>query len=73
MAEQEPPLQNSVFPDRPEQKLYLLKRKRGGKKGSITKRIQQLEDLIQEGGSRTRITSLFQSLLSVQREANEIN
>ena len=39
-----------------------LKRVRADKKGSITKRIEQLNRLVSEGGSRTKISFLFDAL-----------
>ena len=56
-----------------DQRRMYLRRKRGGKKGSITKRILQIDDIMKENGSRTRIRSLFDSLLYVQKEAKDIN
>ena len=62
-----------TFPDSDEQRRSFLRRQRGGKKGSITKRIQHIEDIIKENGSRTRICSLFDSMLLVKKEASSIN
>ena len=42
-----------------------LKRLRAGKKGSITKRVNDLNRLVSEGGSRTKIKYLHDALLSV--------
>ena len=63
----------TYFPDSGDQRREFLRRQRGGKKGSITKRILQIDDIIKENGSRTRISSLFESLLLVQKEATDIN
>ena len=54
-------------------RLEALKRQRAGKKRSITIRIKQIKRIIAERGSRTRITSLFNSLLVVKREAERLN
>ena len=51
----------------------LLRKQRGGKKGSITKRINQIEEIMKENGSRTRIRSLFDSMLEVRKDAKDIN
>ena len=51
----------------------LLRKQRGWKKGSITKRINQIEEIMKENGSRTRIRSLFDSMLEVRKDAKEIN
>ena len=44
-----------------------LKRSCAGKKGSITKRIDQLSRLVSEGGSRKKITVLTTALLEVHK------
>ena len=54
-------------------RLEALKRQRAGKKQSITIRIKQIKHIIAERGSRTRITSLFNSLLAVKRETERLN
>ena len=59
--------------DTSEERIKSLRRQRAGKKGSITKRIQQLEELTRQGGSRTRTISLLQSLIEVKHEAKKIN
>ena len=55
------------------EQIALLRRQRGGKKGSITKRINLIEDIMKVNGSRTRIRSLFESIFPVLKEAEEIN
>ena len=59
--------------DTSEERIKSLRRQRAGKKGLITKRIQQLDELTSQGGSRTRTTSLLQSLIEVKHEAKKIN
>ena len=59
--------------DLDERHRLLLRKQRGGKKGSITKRINQIEEIMKENGSRTRIRSLFDSLLEVRKDAKDIN
>ena len=40
---------------------------RRGKKGSITKRIQQIDRIVGEGGSRSKIEFLVSALIEVQK------
>ena len=47
-------------------------RLRAGKKGSITKRIDALHRLIEEGGSRTKIKYLLDALHKVHEETKEL-
>ena len=55
-----------------DQQIAKLKRLRAGKKGSITKRIDQLSKLISECGSRTKIKYLLTALLEVQKAAKKL-
>ena len=48
-----------------EKRLKVLKFSRRGKKSSITKRVDELERLVAEKGSRRRITFLMEALLNV--------
>ena len=52
-------------------KIKLLKRKRAGKKGLITKKINQIKKLINERRSRTKIQFLHASLMDCKRETTE--
>ena len=67
------PDESITFPNSDEQRRSFLRRQRGGKKGSITKRISHIDELIKENGSRTRTRSLFDSLLLIQKEAYDLN
>ena len=49
-----------------------LKRFRAGKKGSITKRTNELNRMVSEGGSRTKISFLHGQLLKVFQAVTEI-
>ena len=49
-----------------------LKRVRAGKKGSVTKRIEQLTRLVSEGGSRTKIKYLFSALEEKYKEVGQL-
>ncbi len=55
------------------EKLASLKRSRAGKKGSITKRVEQLKRIVSEGGSRTRLRYLLSCLLEVQKAVKLIS
>ena len=55
-----------------EQRVAKLKRIRAGKKGSITKRIDQLLALIEARGSRTKIKYLLSSMLEVFNATKEV-
>ena len=57
------PLVAELIPQ--ERQIRKLKRSCAGKKGSITKRIEQLSRLMNEGGSRTKITFLKSALVEV--------
>ena len=50
-----------------------LKNKRAAKKGSITKRINEITQLINDNGSRTKVKFLLQALLKVKGEAQELD
>ena len=50
-----------------------LKRKRAGKKGSITRRTGVIHRMISEGGSRTKITFLHGAVLEVQKAITELH
>ena len=54
----------TLFRESRDQSRKFLRRHRGGKKGSISKRILQID----ENGCRIQINSLFESLLLVQKE-----
>ena len=54
-------------------KIKLLKRKRAGKKGLITKKINQIKTLIDERGSRTKIQFLHARLMDCKRETTDIH
>ena len=54
-------------------KIKLLKRKRAGKKGLITKKISQIKTLINERGSRTKIQFLNANLMDCKRETTDIH
>ena len=54
-------------------KIKLLKRKRAGKKGLITKKINQIKTLIDERGSRTKIQFLHARLMDCERETTDIH
>ena len=56
-----------------QEKLASLKRSRAGKKGSITKRVEQLKRIVSEGGSRTRLQYLLSCLLEVQKAVKLIS
>ena len=60
-----------------EKKIESLLNLRRGKKSSVTKRINELERLISEGGSRTKIKVLHKALKNVQDAlitvCNELN
>ena len=56
-----------------DKRILQLKRIRSGKKGSITKRITQLDRLVSEGGSRTQISYLLEALLVVQKAIQAIH
>ena len=49
-----------------------LKLSRRGKKGAITKRIQQLEKLIDENAGRRRVTWLLDALGTVYTELHDV-
>ena len=51
----------------------ILKRKRAGKKGLITRKIKQIQELISENGSRTKISYLKGRLNEVLQEATRIH
>ena len=53
--------------------IQTLRRKRAGKKGLITKKIQQINVLITERGSRTKIKFLQETLLQTKSEVLDIN
>ena len=55
-----------------ENKVAKLKRQRAGKKGSITKRIEQLNRLLSEGGSRTKIKYLHSAMIEVHNATKAI-
>ena len=50
-----------------------LKNKRAAKKGSITKRINEITQLINDNGSRTKVKFLLKALLKVKEEAQELD
>ena len=54
------------------QQLKLLKYSRRGKKGSITKRIAQLEKLMEEGGKKKMIRFLVDALDKVYLELEQV-
>ena len=53
-------------------KVTQLKRFLAGKKGSITKRTNELNRMVSEGGSRTKIRFLHNQLLKVFEAVTEI-
>ena len=55
-----------------EKRLKALKFSRRGKKSSITKRVNELERLVTEGGSRKRIQYLVEAMLKVSQEITEV-
>ena len=55
-----------------EKRLKALKFSRRGKKSSITKRVNELERLVTEGGSRKRIQYLVEAMLKVFQEITEV-
>ena len=55
-----------------EKRLKMLKFSRRGKKSSITKRVDELERLVEENGSRRRINFLMDALLKVFKEITEV-
>ena len=55
-----------------EKRLKALKLSRRGKKSSITRRVAELERLVSEGGSRTRIQFLMEAMLKVYQEITEV-
>ena len=55
-----------------EKRLKTLKLSRGGKKSSITRRVAELERLVSEGGSRTKIQFLMEAMLKVYQEITEV-
>ena len=59
--------------DTPEkQRIAKLLKIRAGKKGSITKRIEQLSRLVSEGGSRTKIKYLLVALVEVVNATKDV-
>ena len=50
----------------------MLKHKRRGQKGSITKRIEELKRLISESGSRTKIRFLYDKLMGMYNEMSAV-
>ena len=54
-------------------KIKLLKRKRAGKKGLITKKINQIKTLIDQRGSRTKIQFLHASFMDWKQETTDIH
>ena len=55
-----------------EKRLKMLKFSRRWKKSSITRRVDELERLVAEKGSRRRITFLMEALLNVFKEVTEV-
>ena len=55
-----------------QQTIIKLKKRRGVKKGSITRRINEIVKLINEQGSRTKVKSLLRFLLVVKQEVEDI-
>ena len=53
--------------------IQTLRRKRAGKKGLITKKIQQINVLITERGSRAKIKFLQETLLQTKSEVLDIH
>ena len=53
-------------------RLKMLKFSRRGKKSSITKRVDELERLVTENGSRKRIKFLMEALLNVYKEVTQV-
>ena len=58
--------------DETERRVVKIKRLRAGKKGSITKRIDQVLQLIKENASRTKIKYLMTALQEVQAAASDL-
>ena len=56
-----------------EKHIQRLKNRRAAKKGSITKRINEITQLLNDSGSRTKIKSLLAFLLVVKKEAETID
>ena len=56
-----------------QQRINKIIRLRAGKKGSITKRIDQLNKLINEGGSRTKVKYLLTAMMGVHKAAKELS
>ena len=50
-----------------------LKRKRSGKKSFITMKINQINKLIEEHGSRTKLKLLHGTLLEAQSEVTDLH
>ena len=61
---------SNELPSKDEQ-ILKLKRQRAGKKGSITKRVNDLTRLVSESGSRTRIRFLHDALLKVHQAVKD--
>ena len=56
-----------------EKAIQRLKNRRAAKKGSITKRINEIMQLLNDSGSRTKIKSLMGFLLVVKGEAEKVD
>ena len=54
-------------------KVKTLKRERAGKKGSITRKTMQIKQLIEKSGSRTKLKFQQESLMMVNREAENLH
>ena len=51
----------------------VLKAKRAAKKGSMTRRINEITQIINDNGSRTKVTFLLKALLTVKAEAEKLD
>ena len=51
----------------------ILKRKRAAKKGSMTRRINEITQLINDNGSRTKVKFLLSALQTVKEEAAKLD
>ena len=51
----------------------ILKAKRAAKKGSITRRINEITQLINDNGSRTKVNFLLTALQTVKGEAEKLD